>query len=304
MNEQARPPAVVVGVDGSPAARTALEWAADTAERRGVQLRIVHGLGTPMVTAAHAGSERYAATEELREHAYELLTESAEHVHATRPDLDVATVLAPEEAPTALLDEARHGDLLVVGSRGLGGVRAIMLGSVSARTSSTASCPVVVVPKTEHPREHKGRIVVGVDGSNSSRRALRFGLQEALLDGSSVMVVNSWEVPLPQGGESGRAEEQTFHEDVFDRQSEEIVAGVLAEVVDDETEQLEISAVRMQNHPVEALLEAGEDADLLVVGSRGRGGVRGLVMGSVSQGVLRHAHLPVVVLPPHSEEVE
>src|SRR5699024_2072653 len=125
-------------------------------------------------------------------------------------------------------------------------------------------------------------------GSDSSRRALRFGLQEALVDESSVVVVNSWDVPLPRDTASGAADEQTFHEDVFDRQSEEIVAGVLAEVVDDETEQLDISAVRMQDHPVEALLKAGEDADLLVVGSRGRGGVRGLVMGSVSQGVLQH----------------
>src|SRR5699024_6574079 len=115
---------------------------------------------------------------------------------------------------------------------------------------------------------------------------LRFGLEEALVDGSSVMVVNSWEAPLPPDTES--REEQTFHEDVFDRQSEEIDAGVLAEVVDDRIEQLDISAVRMQIHPVEALLKAGEDADMLVVGSRGRGGVRGLVMGSVSQGVLRH----------------
>ena len=304
MNEQERPHAVIVGVDGSPAARAALDWAADAADRRGVQLRIVHGLGTPMVMAAYAGSERYAATEELREYAYTLLTESAEHVHRTRPDLHVATVLAPEAAPAVLLNEARHGDIIVVGSRGLGGVRAIVLGSVSARTSSDAPCPVVVVPEVERPGKREGRIVVGVDGSNSSRRALRFGLQEALVDGSSVMVVNSWEIPLPQNAESRTGDEQTFHEDVFDRQSEEIVAGVLAEVVDDETEQLDISAVRMQSHPVEALLKAGEDADLLVVGSRGRGGVRGLVMGSVSQGVLQHARMPVAVLPPRSEETE
>src|SRR5699024_11508931 len=129
-------------------------------------------------------------------------------------------------------------------------------------------------------------------GSESSRRALRFGLQEALVDGSSVTVVNSWEAPSSQDADPHRSDEQTFHEDVFDRHSEEIVAGVLAEVVDDETEQLDISAVRMRNHPVEALLKAGEDADLLVVGSRGRGGIRGLVMGSVSQGVLHHARLP------------
>lgn len=304
MNEQEHPPAVVVGVDETPAARAALDWAADAAERRGVQLRIVHGLGTPAVMATYAGSESYVVLEEHREYAHTLLTDSATHVHSTRPDLRVTTVLAPEAAPAALLGEACHGDIIVVGSRGLGGVRAIMLGSVSARTSSAAPCPVVVVPEAGRPGGRKGRIVVGVDGSESSRRALRFGLQEALVDGSSVTVVNSWEAPSSQDAEPHRSDEQTFHEDVFDRHSEEIVAGVLAEVVDDETEQLDISAVRMRNHPVEALLKAGEDADLLVVGSRGRGGIRGLVMGSVSQGVLYHARLPVAVLPPHSEEAE
>src|SRR5699024_12831175 len=85
--------------------------------------------------------------------------DSAAHVHSTRPDLRVTTVLAPEAAPAALLGEACHGDIIVVGSRGLGGVRAIMLGSVSARTSSAAPCPVVVVPEAARPGGRKGRIV-------------------------------------------------------------------------------------------------------------------------------------------------
>src|SRR5699024_4337087 len=138
MNEQEHPPAVVVGVDETPAARAALDWAADAAERRGAQLRIVHGLGTPAVMATYAGSESYVVLEEHREYAHTLLTDSAAHVHSTRPELRVTTVLAPEAAPAALLGEACHGDIIVVGSRGLGGVRAIMLGSVSARTSSAA----------------------------------------------------------------------------------------------------------------------------------------------------------------------
>nr|WP_316042203.1 universal stress protein [Nocardiopsis sp. CNR-923] len=236
------------------------------------------------------------------------MEDAADLVRGAHPGVDVVTVLAAEEAPSALMGEARRGDVIVVGSRGMGAVRAILHGSVGVRATSEAPCPVVFVPAHEDrptpeqgPPEPRGRIVVGVDGSDSSRRALRFGLQEALLADASVRVVNSWEVPLPADTTALEADAREVHEEVFDRQSEEIVAGVLAEVIDDRTEGLDISAVRMQADPVEALLEAGRDADLIVVGSRGRGGVRGLLLGSVSQGVLHHAPVPVAVLPPHSE---
>ena len=313
MNAQERPPAIIVGVDGTPAAHVALVWATEVAARRGEQLRIVHGLGMPMVMGAfsNSGSERYKASEQVREDGHRLLVDAAEYARGARPGLDVATVLAPEEAPAVLLNEAVRGDVIVVGSRGLGAVRAIMLGSVSSRTASHAPCPVIVVPEAEAgggsgagDQQHHGKVVVGVDGSESSRRALRFALRHALLTGSSVEVVNSWEVPLPQDAESLAVDAEAMHEEVFDRQSEEIVAGVLAEVVDDQTEDLDISAVRMQDDPVEALIRASRDADLLVVGSRGRGGVRGLIMGSTSQGVLHHAKVPVAVLPPHSDETD
>ncbi|WP_087096021.1 universal stress protein [Nocardiopsis sp. JB363] len=305
MNAQERPPAVIVGVDGTPAAHAALVWATEVAARRGEQLRIVHGLDMPMVMGVFStsGSERYEASEQAREAGHRLLTDSAEHAREVRPELDVAIVLAPEDAPAVLLNEARHGDVIVVGSRGLGAVRALVLGSVSSRTASDAPCPVIVVPEAGEDRRH-GKVVVGVDGSDSSRRALRFALRHALLTGSSVEVVNSWEVPLPQDTESLAADAGAMHEEVFDRQSEEIVAGVLAEVIDDQTEDLDISAVRMQEDPVEALTRASQEADLIVVGSRGRGGVRGLIMGSTSQGILHHAKVPVAVLPPHSDETD
>ncbi|WP_150243872.1 universal stress protein [Nocardiopsis quinghaiensis] len=299
MNAQERSPAVVVGVDGTPASHAALVWATEDAARRGAPLRIVHGLGIPVVIGAY-GDPGDFAVEDLRQAGHDLLTAGAAYVHRARPEVNVATVLAPEDAPAVLLNEARPGDVIVMGSRGLGGIRAIMLDSASVRASSHAPCPVVVVPNLERPPPRRGRVVVGVDGSESSRRALGFALREALVSGAEVVVVNSWQVPLPANAESLAADDRALHEETFDRQSEEVVAGLLADVVDDRTEHLEISAVRTQANPVEALVEAAQEADLLVVGSRGRGGVRGLVMGSVSQGVLRHSSVPVAVLPPHS----
>lgn len=302
MSAQERPPAIVVGVDGTPASHAALVWATEGAARRGVQLRIVHGLGMPVVIGAHGAADR-VAVEDLRETGHDLLTAAAAYVRRARPEVDVATVLAPEDAPAVLLNEAVHEDILVVGSRGLGGVRAIMLGSVSTRSSAHAPCPVVVVPHPESPPTREGRLVVGVDGSEPSRRALRFALGEALVSASEVVVVNGWEMPLPSEAESMADDPRGLHEEVFDRRSEEVVARLLTEVVDDRTEHLGISVVRTRANPVDALMEAARDADLLVVGSRGRGGVQGLVMGSVSQGVLRRAKIPVAVLPPRSGEV-
>ncbi|WP_306369759.1 universal stress protein [Nocardiopsis sp. CC223A] len=294
MNERERPPAVIAGVDGTSGARAALGWAIEAAARRRVQLRIVHGLGPETVVGAATADRRAVA--EVRASAHELLTESAEYARRARPDIEVITVLAVADAPAVLLEEARHGDVIAVGSRGLGSVRAIMLGSVGMRTSANAPCPVVVVPDTE-PRGYRGRVVVGVDGSSSSRRALRFALEEALTTDASVVLVHAL-------GDDAPAEDEAIDDEVLDRQSEEVVGGVLAEVIDERTEHLDISAVRLRADPVRALLETGADADMIVVGSRGRGGVRGLVLGSVSQGVLHHARTPVAVLPPHSDETD
>ncbi|MFD3688341.1 universal stress protein [Nocardiopsis sp. NPDC058631] len=303
MKAQERPPAVVVGVDDSSASRAALAWATGEASRRGVQLRIVHGMGLPVAFGLGAVADR-SLSEEVRETAHGLLTASAEYVRRTRPEVDVATVLRPQDACTALLDEAGHEDVVVVGSRGHGWIRSAVPGSVCVRTSSHAPCPVVVVPDTGEPAPHRGRLVVGVDGSDVSRRALRFALGEALLTGSEVVVVNSWEMPLAADSASLTAEAQSPHEGVFDRRSGELVAGLLAEEVDERTAHLDIRAVRVRAAPVKALLDAAADADLLVVGSRGLGGVRGLVMGSVSQGVIHRSGVPVAVLPPHSGEAD
>ncbi|MEU0492876.1 universal stress protein [Nocardiopsis sp. NPDC006139] len=296
MSERKRPPAVVVGVDGTSGARAALAWAVGAAARRRVQLRIVHGLGPEAVVGAAAvgrGTAGRGSAGEARASAHELLTESAEYARRARPDVEVITVLAVADAPAVLLEEARRGDVIAVGSRGLGSVRAIMLGSIGVRTSAHAPCPVVVVPDAE-PRGYRGRVVVGVDGSPSSRRALRFALEEALATDASVVLVHAL-------GEDAPAADAATGDEAPDRRPDEVVDGVLADVVDERTGHLDISAVRVRADPVRALLDAGADADMVVVGSRGRGGVRGLVLGSVSQGVLHDAGIPVAVLPPGSD---
>ncbi|MFD6100367.1 universal stress protein [Nocardiopsis flavescens] len=300
-DDQERTPAVVAGVDGSAEARAGLEWAAAEAARRGWPLKAVHALSMPVVTSVYAGRTRFPPTEEISRQGTAILEEAAAHARGAGPGVEVLTELAPEDPASALLHRAGPGDLLVVGSRGFGPVRSALAGSAGIRLASRASCPVVVVPRPAEggavPVDPR-RIVVGVDGSLDSQHALDFALhQAARTAGAEVVVVNSWEAPTPFASQALIASGWTPHEEFLDRQSEEVVAGVLAEVFDDTVENVDVSVVRTRKNPVEALVEAGAEADLVVVGSRGRGSVRGMFLGSVSQGVLHAATVPVAVLP-------
>ncbi|MEU2947210.1 universal stress protein [Nocardiopsis alba] len=292
-------PRVTVGVDGSATGERALGWAAAEAERRGLPLQVVHALDMPLVMSIYAGPTRFPASEEISAQGRKILDRSEAHVHEHHPGLPVETVLAPEDPAKALLIRTSADDLLVTGSRGLGAARSALEASVSIRLAARAVCPVVVVPDAEgsvatSPR----RIVVGVDGSEDSRNALRFALREAALaEGGSVVVVHSHLVSLPFDPAELPHGGWTPPEDLVDRWSQEMVADMLTRVQDEETEHVGVAVFRVNEDPATALIEAGSAADMIVVGSRGRGSVRGLLLGSVSQGVLRGATVPVVVLP-------
>ena len=300
-DEQGPTPAVVTGVDGSAEARAGLEWACAQARRKGWPLRVVHALSMPIVVSVHAGRTRFPPTKEISDQGRRVLEAERNRIRDAAPDVEVLTDLALEDPPTALLRRTGPGDLLVVGSRGFGPVRSALAGAAGIRLASRSVCPVVVVPRgsgdggaSPEPR----RIVVGVDGSLDSQRALDFALHEAaLVPGAEVTVVNSWDAPTPFASRALASSGWTPPEDLLDRRSEEVVAGVLAEVIDEAVEHVEVSVVRTRKEPVEALVEAGARADLIVVGSRGRGGVLGMFPGSVSQGVLHAATVPVAVLP-------
>ena len=298
---------VVVGYDGSDHANAAVEWAAVEAVRRGVALRLVHALGMPLIVSAYGGPTRFEPTDEIRGHATKMLAVAAERARAIQPSVAVETVTTLEDAPLALLRQSHPGDLIVVGTRGLGSLASMVVGSVSVRVASQAPCPVVVVPTPEGDRPATtslDRIVVGVDGGANSRRALGLAMNLAEESGGEVVVVHSWEVPFAYDPVALTASGWQPQEELFEEQSEKLVAELLADVVDERREgsEVTVSVVRTKSRPAEALLEAATGADAIVVGSRGRGSVRGLLLGSVSQTVLHHSPIPVVVLPRHADE--
>jgi nucleotide-binding universal stress UspA family protein len=193
-----------------------------------------------------------------------------------------------------LVGAAAEADLVVVGSRGLGGFKSLLLGSVSYHLVHHAPCPVVVVHRVEavddDARPTPERIVVGVDGSATAQRALHWALTEGRLRSATVDVVHAWQPPYIGGSFATAGMDPRLFEDA--------ARTLLDTMVDaEDTQGVSVRRSVECRSPAGALLRAARDADLVVVGSRGLGGFRRLLLGSVSHQVALHAPCPVVVLP-------
>lgn len=151
-----------------------------------------------------------------------------------------------------------------------------MNSAISQEQPTTAAAPV-----------HRQRIVVGVDGSPASVDALQWAVRQASLTGSTVEALTSWHFPAQYGNEF--LGEQVDWREV----AETIVSNTLALLSPEESEH--VSSRVAEGHPAQVLTEASAQADLLVVGSRGHGGFAGMLLGSVSEYVIAHAHCPVLV---------
>ena len=278
---------VVVAVDGSPSADRALTWAVREAQAERRALRVVH------VWDASAGAFGYIPPdyEALRTAAEELLDDAVVQARESAPDLDVTGVLAHGAPTPTLLDNAADASVLVVGSHGKGGFAGLLLGSTSIEASAHATVPVVVV-RGERSPAWDGPVVVGLDGSELSTAALDFGFEAASRRNEGLTVLYAWNLPNP------------YVPDVITVLADESAVSTQARLTMAETlagwrekyPDVAVTEVAVRGHPVDALVEASTRSGLVVVGSRGRGGFRGMLLGSVSQGVLRHAACPVAVV--------
>ena len=279
---------IVVGVDGSRAALEAVSWAVREARLRRTGLRVVHVMPAwPLEMAddsPHADVGRW-----MREGAESMLTDALERIREEGGGVDVESLLLPGEPRSVLIEASGDARLLVVGSHGLGGFRGMLLGSVALGVSGHTACPVAVVRRP--PAQARGEVVVGVDGSPSGADAIGLAFAEASLRGASLRAVHAWSRPIVGGGPFALAEaEETAQGER--RTLAEALAGWSERHPDVKiVEQLEYG------HPVDVLREASAGADLLVVGSRGRGDLAGLVLGSVSHSLLHHAACPLIIAP-------
>ncbi|GAA1553453.1 universal stress protein [Kribbella sancticallisti] len=289
-NRDRRP--VLVGVDGSVSAQGALAWAAAEASSRRCPLRIIHTFVWPMIGNALDLASVGDIDNGLQSAGEWILAEAENYTRHVAPDIKVTGELFVAGAAPTLLSQAQDAELVVVGSRGFGGFRGLLMGSVSAAVAAHAPCPVIVVRPhrdgTAFPAGSTGRIVVGVDGSEVSAGAIRFALQQAARRHVGVTVVHAW-MPTRQHS-SPRVPPEII---------EQVEQQLLAEVMEGERAlvpgiDLELNLVH--DHPVQALVDASGDAGMVVVGSHGRGGFAGMLLGSVSQAVLQHAACPVAVV--------
>ena len=152
---------------------------------------------------------------------------------------------------------------------------------------------------SDHPRAGSGRIVVGVDGSAHSEEALRWAIGQARLTGGSVVAVMSWSIPI-DFGIGGAAVLESYD---WQGVAAATVRDTVAKVVDPADAE-RVSQQVIMGHPSTVLVDASADADLLVVGSRGRGGFKGMLLGSTSQHVIARAACPVVVVRAAEDTIE
>lgn len=278
---------IIVGVDGSVTSRAAVEWAANDALRLRVPLRIVHAVDRAWYQVGKFPIDNLPDT--LLRDGRRILREAQALVHERQPAVEVTTQDV-EGAPAVVLGEqAKDATEIVVGSRGLGGFAGALLGSVSMHVAGHARCPVVVVRGERRSVPH-GEVVVGVDDSPECEPALAYGFEQAKLRGSTLRVVHAWQLPV-----HAYAPEAVYDMDEIRATQHQVVRDRLA-ALGKNYRQVPVIEDVPNGHPVEALTEASKRAELLVVGSHGRGALGSVVLGSVSRGVLHHAACPVAVV--------
>jgi nucleotide-binding universal stress UspA family protein len=284
---------VLVGIDGSATGREALRFALSEASLRGAALRVVHAWMVPPLTTTGVGiipvlDELEA---ELEESAAEAIGADLERVGAGGVEIERLTPRG--DAAGTLLELSAGAHLLVVGSRGRGAVAGAVLGSVSRACLLHATCPVAVVHVSYHS-EH-ARIVVGADGSPGAAAALEWAFAEARRRGSAVHAVSAyherWSLSAGVVASPGAALELT---DALAENARRILDDVRGAA----PEGVRVTVESVASAPGPALVAAAADGDLLVVGSRGRGGFASLLLGSVSQYCAAHAGGAVVVVRP------
>ncbi|MFC4948667.1 universal stress protein [Pseudonocardia sp. GCM10023141] len=288
---------VVVGVDGSPCALRAVRWGAAEAARRRITLRLVIAFGWPVGTDRAGHGNAYVDV--MTDRARIQLAAAVVVAEQEAPGIEVEHELVAGSALHVLEVESRHAQLVVIGDRGLSRIEGLLLGSVTVALATHASCPVVVVrgPERDPAETALLPIVVGVDGTPAGDPTLAFAFEAAAarkvpliaahtwsdmaFDPAMASVMVSW--PAIEAEESARLSERLA------RWSEKFPDVALERQI-------------TRDNPAHSLLRLAARAQLIVVGSRGRGDFAGVVLGSVSNALLHKAPCPVAVVRSHVGE--
>jgi len=289
---------VVVGVDGSAAATGAVAYAAHTAATRRIPLLLVTTYSIPAAMFAEGMVPPQPVYDELEKECHPIVEEARATALKAAPGIEVSHAIVDGNPAQVLIDYSRKAKMIVLGSRGLGGIKGMVLGSVSAAVASHAHCPVVVTREDTDDLDRTGPVVVGVDGSEVSTKATSWAFAEASARGTTLVAVHTWMDPQLQAAAAGISltEEEWSQLETEQRETlSERLAGF-----SDRYPDVKVERVVTRDRAVRALVERAADAQLVVVGSHGRGGFAGMVLGSTSRALLQAAPCPVMVVRPES----
>jgi nucleotide-binding universal stress UspA family protein len=282
---------IVVAIDDSPAARMAVQWAARDAELRNIPLTLVHAVSpdvsTWLRTPLPAGVMRWQQDHgrRLLDGALQVIEEASQ---GGGPAAVHTEIFASAAVPT-LIDLSKEAKVLVAGSQGSGRWPGRRLGSVSSGLVRHAHCPVAIIPDEEPSTPHPAQapVLVGIDGSPASELATAIAFDEASRRHVGLVAVHAWsDLDVSEWPGIDWPATQSMAEEVL----AERLAGWREQYPD-----VQVSRSVVQAQPARQLVQRSEEAQLVVVGSRGRGGFAGMLVGSVGETVAQMARVPVIV---------
>lgn len=292
---------VVVAVDGSEASNNAVRWAANTALKRGIPLRLASSYTMPQFLYAEGMVPPKELFDDLQNETFEKIEAARAIAHEVAPELKIGHTIAEGSPIDMLLEMSNDVTMIVMGSRGMGGLSGMVMGSVSASVVSHANCPVVVVREDSHVTEDTkyGPVVVGVDGSEVSQKATEYAFAEAQARGAELIAVHTWMDMQVQASLAGLSAAQQEWAEV-EKEQANLLSERLAPLVEKYPE-VKVRKIIARDRPVRALSESADGAQLLVVGSHGRGGFKGMLLGSTSRALLQASPCPMMVVRPDSD---
>lgn len=282
---------VVVGVDESPAAKVAVRWAARDAELRKIPLTLVHAISPEIATWPEkrlpAGLARWQQDRGRR-----LVNESfeiVEEIPRRGGPAEVHTQVVPSAAVPALVDLSKDAELVVAGRRGTGRWAPRPMGSVSSGLLRYAHCPVAIVPDETESISHESQapVLVGIDGSPASELATEMAFDEAARRNVGLLALHAW-------ADADVSDWPGMNWPTTESMAQEALAERLAGW-QERYPDVRVNRIVVRDRPAQQLVQRSEGAQLVVVGSRGRGGFADLLLGSVGEAVAQMAQVPVVM---------
>jgi nucleotide-binding universal stress UspA family protein len=284
---------IVVAVDGSPASNAAAGWAARDAAMRNVPLTVVHAVATPTATWPPVPYPESLSVR-LEDDGKKAIMHAIKIAEDAMPEdgkVAIGRELVYSTPTPALIEMSHEAEMVVVGTSGRGLLARGVLGSVSSTVVRHANCPVAVIHDEDLPDEQHAPVLLGIDGSPTSERATELAFDEASRRGVDLIALHAWsdvttEVPFLDWA--------TVEEEA-QRSLAESLAGWGQRYPD-----VTVQRVVVRDRPAHHLIDAAESAQLVVVGSHGRGGLTGMLLGSVSNTLLHSVRIPVIVARPSS----